>query len=94
MAETVFEDFRRWTENLTVAGAGVDLQQGIKLAQQRRHELLALIEKDPRRALELAVPDSVRQQLPEEIVALLEERVDAKGDLLVQSTSLDNDRGC
>ncbi|MBJ7256963.1 MAG: hypothetical protein JHC69_09155, partial [Akkermansiaceae bacterium] len=94
VAETAFEDFRRWTENLTVAGAGVDLQQGIKLAQQRRNELLALIEKDPRRALELAVPDSVRQQLPEEIVALLEERVDAQGDLLVQSTSLDNDRGC
>ncbi|MCX8497534.1 MAG: PKD domain-containing protein [Akkermansiaceae bacterium] len=94
VAETVFEDFRRWTENLRIAGAGVDLQQGIKLAQQRRHELLALIEKDPRRALELAVPDSVRQQLPKEIVALLEERVDANGDLLVQSTTLDNDRGC
>jgi hypothetical protein len=46
VAETVFEDFRRWTENLRVAGAGVDLQQGIKLAQQRRYELLALIDAD------------------------------------------------
>ncbi|NQX00330.1 PKD domain-containing protein, partial [bacterium] len=94
MPEPIFEEFRRWTAAPPAARTGVDLQQGIKLAQQRRDELLALIEKNPRRALELAVPDSVRRQLPEEIVALLEERVDAQGDLLVQSTSLDNDRGC
>jgi autotransporter-associated beta strand protein len=94
VSEPVFEEFRRWTAAPPAARAGADLQHGIKLAQQRRDELQALIEKDPRRALELAVPDSVRQQLPEEIVALLEERVDAQGDLLVQSTSLDNDRGC
>jgi autotransporter-associated beta strand protein len=94
VSEPIFEEFRRWTAALPAARAGADLQHGLELAQQRRHELLALIEKNPRRALELAVPDSVRQQLPEEIVALMEERVDAQGDLLVQSTTLDNDRGC
>ena len=94
MSEPIFEEFRRWTAALPAAKTGADLQHGLELARQRRDELLALIEKNPRRALELSVPDSVRRQLPEEIVALLEERVDAQGDLLVQSTSLDNDRGC
>lgn len=94
MPEPTFEEFRRWTAALPAARTGAGLQQGIELARQRRHELLEMIEKNPRRALELAVPDSVRQQLPEEIVALLEERVDTQGDLLVQSTTLDNDRGC
>ena len=94
VSEPVFEEFRRWTAARPAARAGADLQQGLELARQRRDELLYLIEKNPRRALELAVPDSVRRQLPEEIQALLEQRVDAQGDLLVQSTSLDNDRGC
>jgi hypothetical protein len=40
------------------------------------------------------VPDALRQQLPMKIQSLLEQRVDAQGDLLVQSTTLDNDRGC
>lgn len=82
-SESVFEEFRRWTEELPAAGVGEGLQAGIRLAQQRRNELLRLIEKNPRRALELAVPHAVRQQLPEEIQSLLEERVDAQGDLLV-----------
>jgi hypothetical protein len=94
MPEPIFEEFRRWTAALPAARAGADLQHGLELARKRRDELQALIEKNPRRALELAVPDSVRRQLPEEIAVLLEERVDAQGDLLVQSTTLDNDRCC
>jgi autotransporter-associated beta strand protein len=70
------------------------LQHGIKLAQQRRDELQALIEKNPRRALELAVPDSVRRQLPAEIVELLEQPIDASGDLASVATTLEGDRGC
>jgi autotransporter-associated beta strand protein len=94
VSELVFEEFRRWTEGLPAARQGASLQRGMRLAKQRRSELLRLIEKNPQRALELAVPHSVRQQLPNEIVALLEERVDAQGDLLVQSTTLENNRGC
>ena len=93
MSESVFEEFRHWAAR-PAARTGADLQHGIELAQQRSHALLNLIEKNPRRALELAVPDALRQQLPEEIQSLLEQRVDAQGDLLVQSTTLDNDRGC
>lgn len=91
--EPVFEEFRRWTENWLAAGAKAGLEPGIELAQQRRQELLDLIDKDPRRALELAVPESVRRQLPAGIAALLEERVDARGDLLVQATT-SQDGGC
>ena len=56
VSEPAFEEFRRWTAGFPAARTGADLQRGIELAQQRRHELLNLIEKNPRRALELAVP--------------------------------------
>ena len=92
VAETVFEEFRRWTESQMVAGA--NLQQGIQLAQQRRHALLNLIEQDPQRALELAVPHAVRRQLPAEVLTLLERQVDASGDLMAMATTLDGNRGC
>ena len=81
--EPVFEEFRRWTESFLAAGA--DAEQGVELALQRRQELLDLIDKNPRRALELAVPESVRRLLPAGVVALLEQRVEARGDLLVQA---------
>ena len=92
VAETVFEEFRRWTESQMVAGA--NLQQGIQLAQQRRLALLNLIEQDPQRALELAVPHAVQRQLPAEVLTLLERQVDASGDLMTMATTLDGNRGC
>jgi autotransporter-associated beta strand protein len=85
--ETAFEEFRRWTETLTAAD--VDLEKGIELARQRRQELVDLIDQNPKRALELAVPMAVRRGLPAEVVALLEEPVSARGDLLVQATTSD-----
>ena len=56
--------------------------EGLALAQSRRTEFLKTIVNDPRRALQEAVPLVVRQQLPPEVVALLEERVNARGSLL------------
>jgi autotransporter-associated beta strand protein len=91
VAETAFEEFRRWTESFLTSG--VDAEQGVELALQRRQELLDLIDKDPGRALELAVPESVRQRLPAGVLALLEQRVDARGDLLVQAKTSDKG-GC
>lgn len=92
--EPAFEEFRRWTELVPAARTGADLQRGIELARQRRDVLLELIPKNPRRALELAVPFSIRQRLPDEILALLEQPVDARGDLTARGTTFDNDRGC
>lgn len=94
MQEVAFEDFRRWTEKPPIARAGDGLRHGIRLAQQRRDALLDLIEDDPRRALELAVPHRVRQQLPQEIVILLEQAIDASGDYTVVATTMEGDRGC
>jgi autotransporter-associated beta strand protein len=81
--EPVFEEFRRWAESFVASG--LDGDRGVELALQRRQEMLDLIDKNPRRALELALPESVRRRLPAGVVALLEQRVEARGDLLVQA---------
>jgi len=60
--------------------------QGVELAQHRRAALLELIATDPREALASAVPFSVRQELPADITAQLEQRVSGKGDFLVLAT--------
>ncbi len=91
VVETAFEEFRRWTEHFAASGA--DVEMGVELALQRRSEMLDLIVKNPRRALELVVPESVRKRLPAGVVALLEERVEERGDLLVQATT-SSDGGC
>lgn len=62
------------------------MAEGLDLAQQRRDEIADLIDQNPKRALELAVPMSVRSGLPSEIVALLEEPVSGRGDLSVVAT--------
>jgi uncharacterized delta-60 repeat protein len=76
--------FADWTArylNATAAQRTGLLIEGLDLAQQRRAALAALIPTDPEQALADAVPMVVRQQLPAEILALLEERVSAQGDL-------------
>jgi hypothetical protein len=55
------------------------VEKGVQLAQGRRKEFKHLISENPARALENAVPMVVRQQLPEPVVAQLEERVSARG---------------
>jgi hypothetical protein len=60
--------------------------QGVELARHRRAALLELIATDPREALASSVPFSVRQELPADITAQLEQRVSGKGDFLVLAT--------
>lgn len=55
--------------------------QGVRLAAERRVVLHELIAEDPQRAIEHAVPWAVRHALPDEVQALLEERVDGMGSL-------------
>jgi hypothetical protein len=57
------------------------LVEGRAHAAARRATLARLIVTDPRRALALAVPMVARQQLPADIIALLEERVSTRGSL-------------
>ena len=70
-------DWRRAsTDELSARAAS-----GYQLALERRAALKYLIQTDPRSALELAVPVGLRAELPAEIQAQLEQRLDARGDL-------------
>jgi hypothetical protein len=79
--EPEFADFKQWATEF--ADGRRSLEAGVKLARERRAALTDLISKDPRRALELAVPESVRCTLPPAVQVELEERVSGRGDLLV-----------
>ncbi|MBL9135693.1 MAG: hypothetical protein JNK85_07490, partial [Verrucomicrobiales bacterium] len=61
----------RWT-------AG-EVAQGVVLARERRAALKTLIMTDPAAALREAVPQSVRQSLPSEVAAELEEVLSGRG---------------
>ena len=87
MPERAFADFREWTRRFATAGdAGEKARlraEGIALAAERRGQMADLIDQNPRRALELAVPSAVRRSLPADVAALLEETVSGRGDLAV-----------
>jgi len=59
------------------------VSEGVALAKQRRALLATLIKTHPEEALALAVPVSIRSQLPKEISAGLESRVSGIGDYSV-----------
>ncbi|MCC7376554.1 MAG: PKD domain-containing protein [Verrucomicrobiales bacterium] len=60
-----------------------DLDEGLRWAKQRRSELAELIASNPRRALQWAIPDRDRAQLPAAVQPLLEQRIEGRGDLEV-----------
>jgi uncharacterized delta-60 repeat protein len=79
--DVAHERFARWAEQYFSAAAGdraALLAQGKELAAARREALAALIEIDPKRALELAAPWKWREELPAEIAGLLEQRVSGR----------------
>ena len=77
-APDVFREFANWIE--TFRSGHADLDEGMRLAQERRDSLKDLIRQDPELALRLGIPEIDRDGLPEPVVALLEEHVSAKGD--------------
>ena len=82
-----FLTFAEWTHRhraAATAGEKAALEaEGVALASARREVLAELIPTDPKRALELTVPFGVRRDLPKSVESLLEERIDARGDLMV-----------
>ncbi|MBI3882154.1 MAG: PKD domain-containing protein [Verrucomicrobia bacterium] len=80
--KTVLEKFSDWSARYVAARpedrAGL-VAEGLKLAQERRGEMLKLIKNDPQTALEQAVPYGVRKRLPEEVKAELEQPVSGHG---------------
>jgi len=78
----IFNEFAQWTEEYLSEADGVARQaleaRGEGLAKERRQALAELIEAGPEQAIALAVPLTVRQQLPASIVGQLEERVSVR----------------
>jgi hypothetical protein len=84
VTEPRFVAFRQWWDGYQAAPADErpSLEEaGRQLASRRREEMVDMIQSNPRRALELAIPDRVRDQLPATIQSLLEEPFSARGDL-------------
>lgn len=91
-AQTEFAAFRAWTQRFQQAAAADRSQLlavglGLELAQARRTALAQLIRTDPEAALAAAVPPALRQQLPAEIVALLEEQVTGEGEIALNAVT-------
>ena len=76
-----FDQFAHWVEQFTNAAASV--VDGERVAWRRHEAMVELIQNDPEKALKLAVPFAVRQQLPAAVTKFLEAQVDGRGDFLV-----------
>lgn len=78
-----FDDWMlKWRRSAPADVAALGLA-GEKIAAGRKLALKELIEIDPKRALEAAVPPGLRRELPPEVAAQLEERIDSRGNLEV-----------
>jgi Cadherin-like beta sandwich domain/Calx-beta domain/PKD domain len=80
------KSFRDWSNDYRTAAPderAAMLAKGAALAEAHTREIAVLIRKDPRAAIENAVPMVIRQDLPASIVALLEDRVSMKAALNV-----------
>jgi len=85
--EPTFAAFAQWTDRYVAAREAVLRTQleaeGIDLARKRLSEMADLVVTDPQRAIERAVPRSVRGELPASVRELLEQPVNGKGDFEV-----------
>ncbi|MBK8035658.1 MAG: hypothetical protein IPK22_00765 [Verrucomicrobiaceae bacterium] len=69
-----------WFSEYTANRSPESLELGKAYAKHHTAEIAKLIVSDPQLAIESAVPMVVRQKLPKEIVALLEDRVRVRAD--------------
>ncbi len=77
-----FARFDKWAADYIAANDEnkVKLEgEGVRLAVARRQAMVELIQRDPKRALELAVYPEKRVQLPSRVVALLESFLQGRG---------------
>ncbi len=87
------EAFQDWFAGWRRADGAAQLAlaaQGVALATARRAALKYLIETDPRRALDFAIPVGLRAELPAAVQRELEARVDQRGRLEVSISHLGN----
>jgi|GEM_PF-3682677 len=84
VVEEEFAAFHAWVERYAAAdaqGRAAMAGEGFQLATQRRAAFAKMMRENPARAIELAVPISVRRALPPDIQMQLEIPVDARGDI-------------
>lgn len=83
-AEPEFAAFMDWTRRYVSvpdqAGKAALEMEGVELAKARLTALAGLIVNNPERALELAVPETVRKAMPASVQAALEQSVNTRGD--------------
>jgi M6 family metalloprotease-like protein len=79
--------FHDWADRYLVQSGGSAraqmLSKGVQLAKARRAVFAEMVKTNPAAVLELTVPSSIRQQLPAEVAAELENRVSGIGDFSV-----------
>jgi hypothetical protein len=83
--------FERWADACVAARSGgapaPALEDGIRLARDRRAAMRDLMRDDPTAAVAHALPDGIRRALPPAVAALVEERVRGRGDIRVDRSS-------
>lgn len=82
--DDVFARFEIWAQDYAEQSQMQTVEDGVRLAKERREVLRLLIQKDPQGALARALPWQLRLRMPPEVVALLEERVSAKAEYSVK----------
>ncbi|MCX6855302.1 MAG: cadherin-like beta sandwich domain-containing protein [Verrucomicrobia bacterium] len=85
-APLAIEKFRTWAATFLAAkleDRQALVAEGQALAVPHTREIAKLIPKDPQLAIAMAVPMVIRQKLPQEIVALIEERPRLRADFEV-----------
>lgn len=88
--EPAFWEFEAWLHHYRNAAPSARTahelhDRGLRLADLRRIEMTDLIRSDPRRALELAIAEDLRAELPPTVRARLEQWVRGTGDYEVLS---------
>jgi hypothetical protein len=90
-----FLDWAKTYSATSPAKRRILVNEGVRFAKERRALVKALIQSNPEEALRQAVPMSIRQELPPEILAQLEERVSSSGELAVlalrRATNVESD---
>ncbi|MBI5387365.1 MAG: carboxypeptidase regulatory-like domain-containing protein [Verrucomicrobia bacterium] len=79
-------EFSAWAQQFAAAqpaAQAVLLAEGERLAKARREEMFQLIQSDPEQALAQALPYAVRKALPQSVASLIEQPVEARGDVRV-----------
>jgi hypothetical protein len=85
--DTIFSEFEIWAKKRiriksVQTNSSVD-QEGIALVRKRRQEMEKLIKTDPKKALDVALSEELKKDLPVEVREHVEERISGCGDLLV-----------